>query len=432
MSTTAFSEQGGTVNINGQQRRAVITGIGVVAPNGQDVDTFWASIRDGVSAADFVTRFDVSNVPSKIAAEVKDFDPLRFIDHRKAKRLELAIQYGIAAAKMAIENAQLTTGTYNPERVGVIEATSISGMESTLKAHLMFLAKGWKGMSPFTFLNAYCGGGSGEIALEVGAKGHAITYCSGSCSGNDAVGHALSLIEEDDADVVVVGGAEAPLIEAFWSGFCVAKTMTRRTESPQTAMRPFDRKRDGFVLGEGSVFLVIEEVAHALSRGAPIYAELLSHGRSCEAFHSVSPHPEGLGMCRAIEKALRKAGVSADEVDYVNVHGTATEANDPAEARAIRTVFKNRLDHVAVSSTKPVTGHLLGAAGALETAVCALTLRHQQIPPTLNLNDPEEGCDGIHFVRPPAPSYPVNIALNINSGFGGKNSCLVLRRPKVE
>ena len=413
------------MSFNPQHRRVVITGMGVIAPNGSDLASFWETIVQGVSAAGRVTRFDTGDVPTKIAAEIKDFDCGRYLDAKKARRFDHSIQYGIAAARLAMEQAGIDFKRFDPDRAGIVEATSVSGMESTLKAHMAFLARGYKGMSPFTFINAYCGGGSGEIALELGIKGHAITYCSGSASGNDAIGYGMKMIRDDEVDIMLAGGTEAPLLEAFWGGFCVNKVMTRRNKPPQQAMRPFDRGHDGFLLGEGSAFLVLEELSHALARGATIHAEVLGHGRSCEAYHSVAPHPEGLGLIRAMQKALRDARLHAAEIQYINAHGTATEANDLVETKAIKQVFGESAYRVAISSTKPVTGHLLGAAGAIETVVCALAIRHKMVPPTLNLAEPAEGCD-LDYVPGQARPFPVRAAMNLNTGFGGKNSCLIL------
>ncbi|HTE88267.1 MAG TPA: beta-ketoacyl-[acyl-carrier-protein] synthase family protein, partial [Terriglobales bacterium] len=289
-----------------------------------------------------------------------------------------------------------------------------------------YLARGYRSMSPFTLINAYCGGGSGEIALELGIKGHAISYSSSSASGSDAIGYATSMIEQDEVDVMVAGGVEAPLLAPLWGAFCLTKVVTSRNETPQEAMRPFDRHRDGFLLGEGAAFVVLEELSYALGRGARIYAEVAGHGRSCEAYHSVSPHPDGIGLHRAMEKALRRAKLHASEVDYINAHGTATEANDRVETRAIRRLFGEHASRLAVSSTKPVTGHLLAAAGALETVVCVLTLTHKKIPLTLNFKEPADECD-LDYVGGESRAYPVRVAMNISSGFGGKNSCLILK-----
>jgi 3-oxoacyl-[acyl-carrier-protein] synthase II len=414
-----------SVNNGHSGRRVVITGLGVITACGQDIETFWNNVCHGNSGATQVTRFDTSKVPTRIAAEIHDFEIDRYLDARKARRLDLCIQYGIAAAMQAVKDAGIDFSKFDPDRVGVVEGTSVCGMESTLKAHVAFLGKGYRTMSPFTFVNAYCGGGSGEIALALGVQGHAITYCSGSASSNDSLGYALDMIQSDTVDVMVAGGTEAPLVDGLWSGLCLLRVMTRQNERPKEAMRPFDRSRDGFLLGEGAAFMVLEELSHALDRGAKIYAEIAGHGRSCEAYHSVLPHPEGIGLTRAVEKALRAARLHVTEIDYINAHGTATDTNDVVESLAIKRSFHEHANRVAVSATKPVTGHLLGAAGAVETVICALALHRQMIPPTINLTEPAEDCD-LDYVPGMARPYPLKAAMNLNSGFGGKNSCLIL------
>ena len=411
-------------------RRTVITGIGVIAPNGQDNETFWNSIRLGQSAAGPVTRFDVSHLPNKIAAEIKGFDVSTYVEAKKARRFDLSAQYGIAASVRAVRDAGLKIADLDPDRVGVVEGSSVSGMESTFKGQTAFLSnRGYRSMSPFTLINAYSGGGSGEIALELGIHGLAVSYSSGSASGNDVLGYAANLIRNDEVDVVIAGGTEAPLLAPLFGAFCLTRVMSDRNDQPQQAMRPFDKSRDGFVLGEGAAFLVIEELSHAQSRGAKIYAEILGHGRSCEAYHSVAPHPEGLGMRRAIEKALRNARIHYDQVDYVNLHGTATDTSDTVESQALEAVLHDHAYRIAVSSTKPVTGHLLAAAGALEAAICAFAIQHQEIPMTANFREPAEGCD-LDYVPNQSRPYPVRVALNCSVGFGGKNSCLVLKEFK--
>jgi len=415
---------------SGSRRRTVITGIGVIAPNGQDNDTFWNSIRLGKSAACPVTRFDVSHLPNKIAAEIKGFDVSTYVEAKKARRFDLSAQYGIAASVRAVRDGGLKIADLDPDRVGVVEGSSVSGMESTFKGQTAFLSdRGYRSMSPFTLINAYSGGGSGEIALELGIHGLAVSYSSGSASGNDVLGYAANLIRNDEVDVVIAGGTEAPLLAPLFGAFCLTRVMSDRNDQPQQAMRPFDKSRDGFVLGEGAAFLVIEELSHAQSRGAKIYAEILGHGRSCEAYHSVAPHPEGLGMRRAIEKALRNARIHYDQVDYVNLHGTATDTSDTVESQALEAVLHDHAYRIAVSSTKPVTGHLLAAAGALEAAICAFAIQHQEIPMTANFREPAEGCD-LDYVPNQSRPYPVRVALNCSVGFGGKNSCLVLKEFK--
>ncbi|GDY20200.1 3-oxoacyl-[acyl-carrier-protein] synthase 2 [Verrucomicrobiota bacterium] len=408
------------------QRRVVITGLGVISACGTDVPAFWKNICGGHSGARRVTRFETAGLPNEIAAEIVDFDFSNYGDPKKARRFERSIQYGIAAAVQAAKDAGLDLAKLDADRVGVVEASSVGGMESSFKGQTVYEEKGYRGMSPFTLINAYCGGGSGEVALELGCKGMAVTYSSGSASGNDVMGYAASLIQRDEVDVMVAGGSEAPLLAPLWGAFCQMKVMTKRNDDPQHSMRPFDRSRDGFLLGEGSAFLVLEELSHALNRGAPIYAEVLGHGRSCEAHHSVAPHPEGVGMYRAMEKALRQARLHASEISYINAHGTATDTNDQVESLAIKKLFGPHARRVAISGTKPVTGHMLAAAGAIETVICALAIKHQILPPTINFQEPADGCD-LDYIPNQARAYPTRVAMNLNVGFGGKNSCLILR-----
>jgi 3-oxoacyl-[acyl-carrier-protein] synthase II len=408
-------------------RRVVITGMGVIAPNGLTLDEFWRTIRRGESAANLVTRFDTSHVPNKIAAEIQQFEVGDYMEKKKGKRFDLSVQYGIAASRLAVDDARINFESIDPDRVGVIEGTSVSGMEASFKGQTAYEGKGYRSMSAFTMINAYSGGGSGEIALELGIRGHAVTYSSGSASGSDIIGYAMNMVRSDEVDVMVAGGTEAPLLAPLWGAFCLVQVMTSRNSTPKDAMRPFDKTRDGFLLGEGAAFLILEDLAHALGRGAKIYAEVAGHGRSVEAYHSVSPHPEGLGMARAIEKALHDSDVHPGEVEYMNVHGTATSANDLAETKAILRYFGEHSKRIAVSSTKPVTGHLLAAAGALETVISALAIDRSEIPMTANHRDPAPGCT-LDYVKERSRPYPLKTVLNTNVGFGGKNSCLVLRR----
>ena len=407
------------------QRRVVITGMGVITASGLDLDTLWHNLRNGISGAVSITRFDTSSLPTKIGAEISGFDCGNYISPKKARRYDLSIQYGIAASIEAVRDSSLVISKMDPDRIGIIEATSLSGMESAFKGQVDYTEKGYRRLSPYYLINAYCGGGSGEIAVELGLKGFAMTYSSGSASGNDAIGYAASLIRQDEMDVIIAGGTEAPLLPPLFGGFCAGRLMTVRNDDPQHAMRPFDKSHDGFLLGEGAGFLVLEELSYALNRGARIYAEVASHGRSSEAYHSVMPHPQGIGTYRAMEKALRKARLTVEEIDYINGHGTATESNDEVETLAIKNLFHDHARRLAVSGTKPVTGHLLAASGAVETVICALAIRHQEIPPTANFREPMAGCD-LDYVSEGARPYPLRNVMNLNGGFGGKNSCLIL------
>lgn len=405
----------------------VITGMGVIAPNGQDLKTFWDSIRLGISPIDYVTRFDTSDMPSKFAAEIRDFDPTEFMDKKTAKRLERSLQFSAAASRLAVIDAGLDLSKLDPDRVGVAEGTSMSNMEATLKNRVAFMKRGYRSMSPSVMINCYVGGGSGEIAELLGTKGHSMTISSSSSSGNDVVGYGASMIRNEDVDVMVVGGAEAPIIEEIFGGFCISRAMSRQECEPVRAMRPFDESRDGFILGEGAGFVVLEELSYALSRNARIYAELIGHGRSCEAYHPIAMHPDGLGIHRAMEKAIRQANIAPSEVQYINAHGSATQANDLAETRAIKRFFGDAVGKMAVSATKPITGHSMAAAGTLETIISCLAIHHSLIPMTLNLVTAGEECD-LDYVAGTSRPYPVKFAINLNSGFGGKSSCMVLKR----
>jgi 3-oxoacyl-[acyl-carrier-protein] synthase II len=408
-------------------RRVVITGLGVVAPNGSTLEEFWDSIVKGRSSAGPMTRFPVGDSPVRIACELRNFEPARHMEAKAAKRLDRSTQYAIAAARMAVKDARLAIDRLDASRVGVVEGTTVSTLDAATRSADAWKARGYRGISLFAMVNGYSGSGSGELAMELGIKGHAITLSSGSASGNDVMGYALSMIRDDEADVMIAGGAEAPIQPLVWGAFCQSHVMATNTEQPQAAMKPFDIARSGFVLGEGAGFVIMEELTHALGRGASIYAEVCGHGRASEAYHPVAPEPHGAGAFIAMERALRSGGLSADEVDYVNAHGTATEANDIVETRAIKRLFGPLSRRIAVSSTKPITGHLMAAAGAVETVITALALRHQIIPATLNHRVPDPECDLDYVPRTSRP-YPIRVALNLSSGFGGKNSCLALRR----
>ena len=408
-------------------RRVVITGLGAIAPNGSSLDVFWESVRTGQSAAGPLTRFDPGGAPVRIACEVRDFAPEKYMEPKVVRRLGRSIQYAIAAAHLAVRDSGLNTDEMEQDRIGIVEGTTVSNNESAASADEAWKSRGYRGISLFAMINGYSGGGSGEIAIELGIKGHAITLSSGSASGNDVMGYALTMIRSAEADVMIAGGAEAPIIPQIWGTFCQGKVMSTFLGEPREAMKPFDIARSGFVLGEGAAFVVMEELGHAIARGARIYAEVLGHGRACEAFHPVAPEPQGVGVFKSMGHALEKNKIDPGEIDYINAHGTATEANDLVETRAIKRFFGKDARRIAISSTKPVTGHLMAAAGAIETIVTSLAVYHQIIPPTANLRVPDPECD-LDFVPINPRPYPIRVALNLSSGFGGKNACLALRR----
>jgi len=402
--------------------------MGVICPSGQDLVRFWENVRGGISAAAPIGRFDTSNLPVKIGAEVKGFELGRYLKDRKLNRFTYTVQYGLAAATLAVKDSGIDLASLEPDRAGVVEGTTVSGSESMIRLRDTFVESqaNYRALHPYNVVACYCGEGSSTIGLQLGIHGPTLTYCAGCASGNDAIGYAARMIRDDDADVIVAGGSEE-MVEMMHVGFCRLRAMSEKGGDPARAMCPFDRSRDGFLLGEGAAFVILEELAHAKGRGARIYAELAGHGRSCEAYHATDPHPEGLGYGRALEKALGQARVHPTEVDYINAHGSATPLNDPIESQAIKRVFKDHAWRLAVSATKPVTGHLMGASGAIETVICALTISRQEICPTINLEEPDAGCD-LDYVRREARPYPVRTAVNLNAGFGGRYGCLVLKR----
>jgi 3-oxoacyl-[acyl-carrier-protein] synthase II len=408
-------------------RRAVITGMGVLAPNGGDLESFWSSLVAGRSAAGPITRFDASDLPSRIACEINNVSVGRVVDPKRAKRFGRAIQYSLVASHQAVADAGLDWSRIDLERAASIEGASLGGLESSFKAQAAYENKGHRSMSPFTLLNAHAGGGSAEVAIEFGLRGAALTLGSGSCASTDALALARSMIVNDEADVILAGGSEAPLLGPVLGAFCLAEAASTRNDDPAGAMRPFDAQRDGFVLGEGAAWLVIEELGHALQRGARIRAELAGAGRCCEASHSVTPEADGRGVTTAISKALRQAGMDPADAQYLNLHGLASDAADPAESAGIARVFAGRLDRLSTSATKPVTGYLLGAAGALEAVITTLALERQLIPPTINFKTAAPGCE-LDYTPGEARPYPLTGALSLNAGFGGRNSCLAFRR----
>jgi 3-oxoacyl-[acyl-carrier-protein] synthase II len=408
-------------------RRVVVTGLGVIAPNGNTVPDFWSTVIQGQSAASWVTRFDASQMPCRFACEVKNFDPGRYMDEKKAKRFDRSILYAIGAGKQALDDAGFEPSRINPDRFGIIEGTSVSGLDNTLREHTKFVERGYRSIQPSNLVNAFCGGASSELAIELGLQCQATTITTACSAGNDAIGYGLRAIRDDVADVMLAGATEAPIVDGYYAIFAAAGVMTRQKENPAAAMRPFDRDRDGFVLGEGSAFLVLEELTHALARGARIYCEVSGHGQACDAHSIVALHPDAIGSIRAIERAMFAAGVNPDEVDYVNAHGSATGMNDVLETKALKATLRSRAQRIPISATKPVTGHLAGGAAAIEAVVCALALARGVVPPTANLSTAATGCD-LDYVQGAARDYPLKTALSLSAGFGGKHSALLMRK----
>jgi len=412
-----------------KKNRVVITGIGIISPVGIGKNKFWEALVEGKSGITEITRFDVSSYPTKVAGEVKDFNPFDYIDRKEAKRMDRFAQFAVAAGKMAVEDAGLELEKVDRDRVGVILGTGIGGTETFEQQHEVLLNKGPNRVSPF-FVPMMIGNmGAGQMSIQLGLKGPNITIVNACASGAIAVGEALRALQRGDADVILSGGTEAALTPMSLAGFCTMKAMTTNNEEPQKASRPFDAKRDGFVLSEGAGIVVMETLDHALSRGARIYAEVIGYGCTADAYHITAPAPDGEGAVKAMQKALDDAGIEPKDVDYINAHGTSTQLNDKYETLAIKKVFGDHAYSLAVSSTKSMIGHLLGAAGAVEIIVTALTIYEGIITPTINYENPDPECD-LDYVPNKSRRAAVNTALSNSLGFGGHNAAVVVQRYK--
>ncbi|MCL2335800.1 MAG: beta-ketoacyl-ACP synthase II [Firmicutes bacterium] len=408
-------------------KRAVVTGIGVVTPVGNSQDDFWASLIGGKSGVGPITRFDTTGYTSKIAAEVKDFEPADYIDRKEARRMDRFTQFAVAATSMAINNARLDFEQLNRVRCGVILGCGVGGIETLEQQHKILMERGPDRISPFFVPMMISNMGSGRIAIIYGLQGFNVTTTSACASSNNAIGDAFRLIQHGQADVMITGGAEAPITPLSVAGFCAMKALSTRNDDPAGASRPFEAGRDGFVIGEGAVILVLEEMQHALNRGANILAEVTGYGATCDAYHITAPDPEGTGAARAMRLALEDAGLTPEQVDYINAHGTSTPLGDKLETLAIKEVFGAHAFELAVSSTKSMTGHLLGSAGGLEAAVCVLSITDGIIPPTINMEQPDPECD-LDYVPNVARQKTVDVALSNSFGFGGHNATLLFAR----
>jgi 3-oxoacyl-[acyl-carrier-protein] synthase II len=409
------------------RKRVVVTGMGVVTPLGNTVEEFWSGLCNGVSGVDKIEKFDVSEFACQIAAQVKDFNPEDYVDRKEARRMDKYTQYSVAASFMAVEDAALNLNNVNQERFGVLLGSGIGGIE-TMENQLHVLdAKGPARVSPF-FIPMMIGNiAAGQISILMGAKGINSTVVTACASGTNAIGEAFKSIASGETDVIITGGSEASITPLALAGFCSMKAMSTHNEDPKGASRPFDLHRDGFVMGEGSGMLILESHEHAVRRGARILAEMVGYGLTADAYHITAPAPEGEGGARAMKQALDSAGISPEAVDYINAHGTSTQYNDKFETVAIKHVFGDHADKLAVSSTKSMTGHLLGAAGGIEAVVLAKSLMEQYIPPTINLTNPDPECD-LDYVPNEGRSSKVEYALSNSFGFGGHNACILFKR----
>ncbi len=409
------------------KRRVVVTGMGALTPLGNTADEFWAGLTQGRSGIGPVTKFDATGFPTRIAGEIRGFDPLSYVDKKDARRLDPYLQYGIASAVMAVDDAGLDVAKVDALRFGVLVGSGIGGITTLLESHRVLLSKGADRVSPFFIPMLIINMASGLISMRFGAKGPNSAVVTACATGNHAIGDAFRLIQTDAADVMIAGGAEAIIVDLTFAGFCSMKAMSTRNEEPQRASRPFDADRDGFVCGEGAGLMVLESLEHALRRDARIYAEVIGYGMTGDAHHMTAPDPEGDGAARAMAAAIKDAGLSPSAVQYINAHGTSTPYNDKFETLAIKRVFGEHARQLAVSSTKSMTGHLLGAAGGIEAIASILALHHGLLPPTINYETPDPECD-LDYVPNHARKQDIEIALSNAFGFGGTNATLLFRK----
>lgn len=409
------------------KNRAVITGMGVISPVGNTLEEFWNHLIEGQSGIDFVTRFDVSEMPTKVAGEVKNFEPTDWLDKKESRRMDRFVQLAVAAAKMAVVDAGLDLENLNKERAGAVVGCGIGGVTTFEEQKEVLMAKGPSRVSPFFVPMLISNMAAGHISIAFGLQGASSTIVTACASATNAIGEALRIIERGEADIVLCGGTEAPLTPLAFAGFCSMKAMSTEKENPKEACRPFDSRRSGFVMGEGAGIIVLESLEHAKARNARIYAELVGYGSTSDAHHITTPVPGGAGATRAMRKALESAEIKPEEVDYINAHGTGTGANDATETAAIKALFGQAASQIPISSTKSMTGHLMGAAGAIEAIICALVIQNGVIPPTINYGEPDPECD-LDYVPNLARKKEVKVALSNTFGFGGHNATIAIKK----
>lgn len=408
--------------------RVVITGIGVVTSLGHTIDDYWNNLISGVSGIDKVTRFDPTDYPSKVASEVINFDPTQVLDPKEVRRNDRYTQFAIAASRFAFEDAKLQSDQLDKDRFGVVIGSGIGGMETIENQSFTLFKKGPRKISPFMIPSLIANIAGGVVAIDMGARGPNFSVVSACATGSHALGESLRILQNGEADIMLAGGSEAAVTRLGFAGFCSMKAMsTKKNEDPKRASRPFDSDRDGFVMGEGAGVLVLETLEHARSRGAKIYAELSGYATTCDAYHITSPDPSSTGLVQCLEKCISNAGIKKTDLGYINAHGTSTPYNDKSETHAIKQVFGDHAHDLSISSTKSMTGHLLGAAGAIEAAACCKVLETGEIPPTINYENPDPECD-LNYVPNQKISRNVDYAMSNNSGFGGHNASLIFKK----
>lgn len=411
------------------KNRVVITGMGVMTSLGSDLQTFWGHLVAGKSGVSRIESMsDIDAYPTKIAAEFRDFQPEKYIDAKELRRMDRFVQFAIAAAKEALADANLDVAKdTDPERVGVYVGSGIGGLGTWEDQHNILRDKGPKRVSPFFIPMMIANMGSGQISMATGAKGPNSTVVTACATGTNSIGDAYKLIQHGEADVMICGGAEATIRPTGMAGFCALRAMSTRNDEPEKASRPFDIGRDGFVMGEGAGVIILESLEHAQKRGARIYAEVIGYGMSGDAHHITEPSPEGDGAARCMERAIKDAGISPEDIDYINAHGTSTPVGDKVETLAIKRVLGDYAYKVPVNSTKSMTGHLLGAAGGIEAIISVLTIQHGILPPTINIENQDPDCD-LDYVANKAREHRVDIAMSNSFGFGGHNATIIVKR----
>lgn len=409
-----------------EMRRVVVTGLGAVTPLGNDVETTWNNIIEGKSGIGPMTRVNADEYPAKVAAQVNDFNPEEFMDRKDARKMDRFTQYAVASSIMAVKDANLTINDENAERVGVWIGSGIGGMETFEQQYETFLNRGYRRVSPFFVPMLIPDMATGQVSITLGAKGFNSCTVTACATGTNSIGDAFKVIQRGDADVMITGGAEAPITKMSVAGFC-ANTALSTNPDPNTASRPFDKNRDGFVIGEGAGIIVLEELEHALARGAKIYGEIVGYGATGDAYHITAPAPGGEGGARAMRMALKDAGLKPEEIDYINAHGTSTEYNDKFETAAVKEVFGEHAYKLAMSSTKSMTGHLLGAAGGVEAIFSVLALTDSILPPTINYETPDPDCD-LDYVVNKARKQEIQAVMSNSLGFGGHNATIIFKK----
>jgi 3-oxoacyl-[acyl-carrier-protein] synthase II len=409
------------------RKRVVVTGLGAITPIGNTLTEYWEGLMSGRNGIGPITLFDASQHACRIAGEVKGFDPLAYLDRKDAKRMDRFAQFAIAASKQALADANLEINDLNAEQIGVLIGTGIGGIKVMEEQQEIYLNRGPDRCSPFMVPMMIANMAAGLTAIHVGAKGPNNCTVTACAAGSNAVGDAFRLVQNGYAQAMICGGTEAAITPLSLAGFASARALSTRNDDPEQACRPFDRDRDGFVMGEGSGILILEELEHALSRGAKIYGEVVGYGMTCDAYHMTSPVPGGVGATRAIQLALKDAQLEPNQVSYVNAHGTSTPANDSTETNAIKVALGAHAQAIAVSSTKSMTGHLLGGSGGIEAVATVMAIAHDRVPPTINLTHPDEACD-LDYVPQTSRAMTVNVALSNSFGFGGHNVTLAFKK----